>query len=74
MKHFTTKVRVTIGLAAGAEIASIDMAKCSPCLIRQCSCIAFDDLPKPFLWADVIPLRHPGGLPITFLWLPSLLR
>jgi hypothetical protein len=55
-------VPVTIVLA-GAEIASIDMA--------QGICIAFEDLPKPFVWADVNPPRHPGGLPITFLWLPA---
>jgi hypothetical protein len=76
MKHFTTKVLVTIVLA-GAEIAS--MAKCNHscergCVIRQGRCIAFEDLPQPFASADVIPPRHPGGLPITFFWLPSLLR
>jgi hypothetical protein len=66
MKHFTTKVLVTIVLA-GAEIASTDMAKCNhSCergyVIRQGSCIAFEDLPQPFVSVDVIPPRHPGGL------------
>jgi hypothetical protein len=75
MRHFTTKVLVTVVLA-GAEIASTHMAKCCErgYVIRQGSCIAFEDLPQSFVWADVIPPRHRGGLPITFLWLPSLVR
>jgi hypothetical protein len=43
-------------------------------VIRQGSCIAFENLPNRSCGADVIPPRHLGGPPMTFLWLPSLLR